>query len=109
MIETRRALDVLDDILGVDGIDGVFVGPFDLSVSLSGGRMLAPGDTAIDAPIRHIAERAEAAGKVAAIYAPTAERARNFRDFGYRLIALGDDQAYLTTGAADLLRAARAP
>lgn len=109
MIETRRALDALDAILAVDGIDGVFVGPFDLSVSLSAGRQVAPGDTSIDAPIKHIAERAEAAGKIAGIYAPTPERARNFRDFGYRFIALAADQTYLTYGAAELLRSAREP
>lgn len=109
MIETRRALDALDEILAVDGIDGVFVGPFDLSVSLSAGRQVAPGDASMDAPIRLIAERAEAAGKIAGIYAPTPERARNFRDVGFRFIALAADQTYLTYGAAELLRSARLP
>ncbi len=109
MIETVRGLDALDAILSVDGIDGVFVGPSDLSVSLSAGRQVAPGDVSVDAPIRHIAERAEAAGKVAGIYSATAERARTFRDFGYRFIAMGSDQTYLTLGAAELLKAAREP
>ncbi len=109
MIETVRALDALDAILAVDGIDGVFVGPFDLSVSLSAGRLADPADISVDAPIKHIAERAAAAGKVAGIYAPTAERARTFRDFGYRFIAITADQSYLTYGAAELLRAAREP
>ena len=107
MIETVRALDALDDILAVDGIDGVFVGPFDLSVSLSAGRQVAAVDASVDAAIEHIAERAAAAGKVAGIYAATAERARTFRDFGYRFIAMGTDQSYLTFGASELLRAAR--
>ena len=35
MIETRAALDALDDILEVDGIDGVFIGPSDLSIALN--------------------------------------------------------------------------
>jgi 4-hydroxy-2-oxoheptanedioate aldolase len=109
MIETRRALDALDSILAVDGIDGVFVGPFDLSVSLSAGRQVGPGKVSIDAPVRHIAERARAAGKIAGIYAATPERAHAFRDFGYRFIALGADQTYLTYGAGELLRAARQP
>ena len=93
----------------MEGIDGVFVGPFDLSVSLSAGRQVGPGDASVDAPIRRIAERAAAAGKVAGIYAATAERARTFRDFGYRFIALGADQTYLTLGATELLTAAREP
>ena len=106
MIETVRALDALDDILAVDGIDGVFVGPFDLSVSLSAGRQVAPGDISVDAPIKHIALRAAAVGKVAGIYAPTPERARSFRASGYRFIAIAGDQTYLTFGAAELLRTA---
>jgi 4-hydroxy-2-oxoheptanedioate aldolase len=109
MIETVRALDALDAILAVDGIDGVFVGPFDLSVSLSAGRQVAPGDVSVDGPIKHIAERTAAAGKVAGIYAPTPERARSFRDVGYRFIAVAADQSYLTYGAAELLRVARTP
>ena len=108
MIETVRALDALDAILAIDGIDGVFVGPFDLSVSLSAGRQVAPGDVSIDEPIRHIAERAAAVGKVAGIYAPTPERARTFREFGYRFISVAADQTYLTFGAAELLRIAGA-
>jgi hypothetical protein len=37
MIETRAALDALDDILSVDGLDGVYVGPSDLSIALANG------------------------------------------------------------------------
>jgi 4-hydroxy-2-oxoheptanedioate aldolase len=104
MIETRRALDAVDSILAVDGIDGVFVGPYDLSVSLSAGRRLAPGDPLVDAAIGRVAERAAAVGKIAGIYAPTPQRARAFRDIGYRFIALGADHTYLALGAAELLR-----
>ncbi len=107
MIETHEALDARDAILAVDGIDGVFVGPFDLSVSLTGGRLLAPDNAAIDEPIAQIAASAAAAGKIAGIYAATAERARTFGAFGYRFIALASDEACLMLGAADLLGAVR--
>src|SRR5215510_16541718 len=40
MIETRAGLDHLDDILGVDGVDGVFIGPYDLTLSLGHGSVL---------------------------------------------------------------------
>jgi len=44
MIETRAGLDHLDDILGVDGVDGVFLGPYDLSLHRQpGARRAAPG------------------------------------------------------------------
>jgi len=108
MIETREALDAVDDILAVEGIDGVFVGPSDLSVTLSDGRAIAPLDPGLDSPIRMIAGRAAAAGKIAGIFAVNIARARQFRDFGYRLIALGSDQACLAAGAVSLVEGFRA-
>src|SRR5260370_27011838 len=42
MIETRAALDALDDILGVEVVDGVLIGPSDLSIALSEGRRVEP-------------------------------------------------------------------
>lgn len=105
MIETRRALDALDDILAVEGLDGVFVGPSDLSVSLSNGAKLGPGDPALDAPLRKITEKALALGKFPAIYSANSERARHFRSLGFRFIALGSDSTYLASGAKGMLAA----
>jgi 4-hydroxy-2-oxoheptanedioate aldolase len=105
MIETRRALAALDEILGVDGLDGVFVGPSDLSVTLSNGARIAPLDPGLDATIRDIAERVLAAKKIPGAFAANAERAAQFRSWGYRLIALGTDQLYLATGAKAMLAA----
>jgi 4-hydroxy-2-oxoheptanedioate aldolase len=68
MIETRAALDALDDILAVDGVDGVFVGPSDLSIALSGGATLEPRGAALMTEARRIAERAKAHGKFAAMF-----------------------------------------
>jgi len=42
MIETRAALDALDEILSVDGLDGVYVGPSDLSIALANGASVEP-------------------------------------------------------------------
>jgi 4-hydroxy-2-oxoheptanedioate aldolase len=106
MIETERALGAVDAILAVEGLDGIFVGPSDLSLTLSGGRSVAPGDAALEAPLRRIAESAKRAGKIAGIFSPTAERARVFRDLGYPFVALGTDFAYLRSGAEAMLAAA---
>jgi len=103
MIETRTAFEVLDDILAVEGLDGVFVGPSDLSVTLSDGSRIAPTDDFIDAPVRDIAARAIAAGKIAGAFAVNGERVRYFREVGYRLIALASDQTYLARGISALL------
>lgn len=106
MIETAQGLDALDDILAVDGMDGVFMGPSDLSLTLSGGKTISPTDPSLDAPIRRIAERAGAAGKFAGAFAVNAARARFFRDAGYRFITLGSDQIYLAAGIEQMLTAA---
>lgn len=103
MIETKTALDALDDILAVDGLDGIFVGPSDLSVTLSDGGQIAPTDPSIEAPLRHIAARTNAAGKLAGAFAVNGERVRFFRNAGYRLIALASDQTYLARGINALL------
>lgn len=103
MIETRSAMEALDDILDVDGLDGVFVGPSDLSVTLTGGQRLAPNDPIVDAPLRDIAARARDAGKIAGAFAGNGERVRFCRDAGYRLIALANEQVYLARGISAML------
>ena len=103
MIETKTALEKLDEILAVEGLDGVFVGPSDLSVTLSDGERIAPNDSFIDGPIRDIAARTKAAGKIAGAFAPGGERVRFYREAGYQLIALTTDQSYLARGISALL------
>lgn len=107
MVETRQAMDVLDDILAVDGIDGIFVGPSDLSVTLSEGREIAPTADWLDEPIRLIADRTTAAGKIACGFAVNPERAQLFVDMGFRFVALGPDQIYLINGIKTILQGLR--
>ena len=108
MVETARALEVVDDILAVDGLDGVFMGPSDLSVTLSAGKEIAATADWLDEPIRRLVDRASAAGKIAGAFAVNAARARFFIDCGYRFVCLGADQTYLAEGAKAMLAAARA-
>jgi 4-hydroxy-2-oxoheptanedioate aldolase len=108
MIETRAALEALDDILGVNGIDGAFVGPSDFSIAWSGGKMIDPGLDDMMEAIGSIAGRARALGKHAAIYVVDPALAGRYVGMGFRLIALGNDQRYLSIGAKSLMEAARA-
>lgn len=103
MIETREAMDIVDDILALDGIDGVFMGPSDLSVALSDGKEIAPAADWLDEPIARVADRANAVGKIAGAFAFNADRARGFADVGYRFIAMGPDQVYLVAGIKAVL------
>ena len=107
MIETREALAALDDILAVPGIDGVLVGPSDLSIALSHGEKLDPGSAAVDAALTHIAARAKAHGKFAALFTFSGAQAREMAGRGFALCSIATDQLLLRAAAQMELAAAR--
>lgn len=100
MIETRQALENLDAILATEGIDGVFVGPSDLSINLSAGKTLDPQSKEIDALVTKIGEAAKRAGKIAGAYTAGAERANELADRGFRYMAVASDLGFLRAGTA---------
>lgn len=106
MIETRAALDILDDILAEPGIDGVFVGPSDFSIAWSDGASLNPTRDDMMETIDAIAKRASEAGKHAAIYVVDPGYCGRFAAMGYRLIALGSEAVYMAAGSKVLLNSA---
>jgi 4-hydroxy-2-oxoheptanedioate aldolase len=107
MIETREALAAIDAILAVRGIDGVFIGPADLSIALSNGAVLDPMGAQVDAVLEHVLARAASAGKHATIYAHSPERAAELAKRGFGLVALGSDSVFLRAGAQAALKVAR--
>lgn len=107
MVETRESLAILDDILAVPGLDGVFIGPGDLSIALSGGAEMNAASPAVDRVLQDVARRSRAAGKVSAVYATTGERAAAMFGMGYGLCAVGSDLGYLRAGAKAVVEAAR--
>jgi 4-hydroxy-2-oxoheptanedioate aldolase len=108
MIETRRALDALEDILEVPGIDAVFVGPSDFSIAWTEGREVNTALEDMMPAIAHIAERAGAAGKAAGIFSADPSLAGRFVAMGYRFVAFGGEAAYISIGVSDFLDKARA-
>lgn len=103
MIETAQAYQNLDDILATPGLDGVYIGPADLTLGLQGKRY-APGfdrkePEMIDA-IKHILERAHQAGKRAALHNGTAEYAADAVGWGFDLVTVSND-VRLLAGAAE--------
>ncbi|WP_131196028.1 HpcH/HpaI aldolase family protein [Lichenihabitans psoromatis] len=107
MIETRAALDALDGILAVPGVDGVFVGPADLSVALSNGGGVDPTSREVDAALRHIVTRAEAAGKFASLFCADGALAKAMLARGFRLCSASTDLMLLRQAAGQELGAAR--
>src|SRR5574337_247612 len=108
MIETRAALDALDDILAVEGIDGVFVGPSDLSIALSDGRGVDARGSVLLGAAGRILERVAAHGKYAAMFCFDGKDARAMAAKGFRLMSVGSDQTLMRSAARAELAAARA-
>jgi len=107
MIETRDALDALDDILAVEGVDGVFVGPSDLSVTLSGGATVEPRGEALMHEAKRVVERANAHDKYAGMFCFDGTDACAMLALGFRLCSVGTDQTLLRGAARAELKAAR--
>ncbi len=103
MIETPRAIDNLEAILAVKGIDGILLGPSDLSLTLSGGVRIDPSGRPTQEAIAGIARRARAAGKVCSIFCNSADDARAAVALGSPLIVLGVDVLMMQAGARTLL------
>lgn len=96
-VETREALDHLDAILAVDGIDGVFIGPADLSASL--GHPGDPGHPEVRSAINDAIRSIRAAGKAPGILMLDETRARECLDLGALFVAVAMDLQLLARGA----------
>ncbi|MET3794716.1 HpcH/HpaI aldolase family protein [Aquamicrobium terrae] len=101
-IETAAALEQLEAIAQVDGVDGIFIGPSDLSASL--GYIGKPGHPEVQAAIRSAAERLAALGKPGGILTSSEAEARRYIEWGFRFVAVGTDLGLLARGADTLVR-----
>jgi 4-hydroxy-2-oxoheptanedioate aldolase len=107
MIETRAALEALDEILATPGIDGVFVGPSDLSIGLSDGALVDPLGAPVDEALTKVAERAKAHGKFAGLFCFDGASAKAARERGFALCSISSDLLLLRSAARVELAAAR--
>ena len=103
MIETRPALEAVEEIVAVDGLDGVFVGPADLSIALSDGARCEPGGREVQEAAGRIARAARDAGKLAGIYCTTLDDAIAARAMGFTFISWASDTIIIRTGVSALL------
>jgi 4-hydroxy-2-oxoheptanedioate aldolase len=108
MIETAQALDNLDDILSVEGLDAVYIGPSDLSLALGCRPVFDDVDPPVAQAIDHILERAKAHGLVAGIHngRPDVALARIAK--GFQFVTVSSDARLMAAGAQQMLAAMRA-
>ena len=108
MIETTTALANLDEILSVPGLDGVYVGPSDLSASMGETPGLDPLYPAVLQAIEKIAAAARKHGVVPCIHTGSVAYAKRMTDMGYRLVTYMSDARFLQWIAGRSLKALRA-
>lgn len=105
-IETREALDALDEILAVPGVDALLIGPNDFAAAL--GHTGDLGHPEVEAAIAEVRSRAAAAGVAVGIWTPSVEVARRRREEGFRFVTVGADYGFLVQAADAAARAMRA-
>jgi 2-dehydro-3-deoxyglucarate aldolase len=104
-IETREALDALDAILEVPGVDTILVGPNDLAASIGHtGRITDPE---VEAAITHIIERATAHGVPAGAWTQSTTIARRRREQGFRWVTVSADYGFIVAAADAAVREIR--
>jgi len=101
-VETKSALDQVEKIASVEGIDGVFIGPNDLSASF--GHIGNWGHADVQAALKNAVTRLKKIGKPAGILTPNEEEAKRFIDWGYTFVAVGSDLGLLTRNADALAK-----
>lgn len=102
-VETVQGMQNLPSIAAVDGVDGVFFGPADLSASM--GLLGKPGDPSVREAIRHGIRTVRSAGKAAGVLAPDPAIAADYLEAGATFVAVGTDTGLLSRAAADLAAA----
>ena len=102
-IENLEGLAKLDEIVAVEGVDGVFIGPADLSASM--GHRGNPGHPEVQAAIEDAIVRIGKAGKAAGILSADQSLARRYLELGAKFVAVGVDTTVLMRGLQTLAAA----
>ncbi|WP_247827395.1 HpcH/HpaI aldolase family protein [Arthrobacter antioxidans] len=99
-IESQSAVDAVEDILAVDGVDAIFVGPSDLAASM--GLLGRQEHPEVTAAVEHCLTASARAGKPAGVNAFTPSVARRYLDGGAGFVLVGADVSLLARGSEAL-------
>ena len=105
MVETEEAVANLDEILSVDGVDAVYVGPSDLAVSLGLQPTGDPAEPRHVETIERILEACLRHGVVAGIHCGSVETAKRWLDAGFRMVNVNNDAVFVRTTAVGVVKA----
>jgi 4-hydroxy-2-oxoheptanedioate aldolase len=107
MIETRQAVSNLADILSVKGINGVYVGPSDLSLSMGKPPTLDPSDKIVLEAMDVIVKTTRKWGHIAGVHTDGPATARKRFAEGYQMCTILNDVRLLAVAAANAVREVR--
>jgi|TARA_B110000305_G_C19245351_1_gene542039 4-hydroxy-2-oxoheptanedioate aldolase len=100
MIETKEALEKLDEILDTPNLDGIYIGPADLSLAVGEEPGFdKPENSKVYKEILRILESAKKRNLLAGLHNGTPEYAQKMIDKGFNLVTVGSDSRYITSGA----------
>ena len=99
-VETRAGIAALDDILAIDGVDGVFIGPLDLAADM--GHLGRPDAPEVQAVIDDALGRIATAGKASGLLATDPDQGRDLISRGVDFLAVGIDVTTLRGALVDL-------
>lgn len=106
-VETQQSLDNLEDILQVPGLDAVYIGPADLSLSLGCAPMFDEVEPPVAEAIEFVAAKCKEHGIVACIHNGSAEYALKRIEMGFQLVTIGSDARLMAAGAQQVIASMR--
>jgi 4-hydroxy-2-oxoheptanedioate aldolase len=107
MLETQQAMDNLESILTVPGLDAVYIGPSDLGLSLGGTPKPDQTDPKIVAAIDKILESSKQHGVVPGIHCGSSSYAKQMVDKGFQFVTILSDARLLAASAKEAVAACR--
>src|SRR5580692_6372237 len=105
MIETRAGLDNLEEILSVEGLDAIYVGPSDLSLALGCEPQLDPTEAIVVEAIKHIVARAREKKVVPGIHTASPAYAQKMVRQGFQFVTVSTDVRLLVAKVSEVLEA----
>jgi len=107
MVETPAAVEQVEEIAAVDGVDGIFLGPFDLSIAYGMPISELVDDRGNASPLRRVVAACRRNGIAAGAYGGTLDRSVALRSSGFTMLAVTSDDALVASAAAATAAEAR--
>jgi len=104
MIETKESLDKLDEIMSTPGVDGIYIGPADLSLAIGERPSFdKPENDPVYPVMMKILEHAKKNNIFAGLHNMTAEYAQKMIDKGFQFVTVGSEQRFMSSGAKSVV------